>query len=316
MKRDLIVTLAGVAIVCLIAYGLESTGQLVPPQPTPKAESAAGAPPGAKPQADGNVIMRVNGEPVTDRDFVMFVRGLPEQMQAYAANPAGRRQIADQIVKFKVLEQEARKTGAASDPEVAAAMDAGRAKVYVDFLLAKIAASTTEAQLRAAYQKDKGTFGATNLSHILIAYRGGAMPPRGGQPLSMEQAMQRAKEIETKLRQGAEFAPMAAQASDDQTTAATGGKLGAVPSGALPPEIQAVVDKLQPGEISAPVRSQFGVHIFKLDSRHAQSFEDVKSALQRRLQQERVNEAVGRLQKAARVEYDPKFFDAGKSPQG
>jgi parvulin-like peptidyl-prolyl isomerase len=81
-----------------------------------------------------------------------------------------------------------------------------------------------------------------------------------------------------------------------------------IPVNQLPPELQAPVSKLKAGEISLPILSQYGVHIFRVNSRQVQSFEQVKPMLQQRAQKTTVKDAVDRLEKGARVDYDPKFF--------
>lgn len=318
MKRDLLVTIAGVLIVCAICFGLTASRHLQPPPPTPPA--AAAAPGGSTPlpaaAAPGTVIMRVNGEPVTDREFALFVQSLqPEQVQRLAATGNPREKIAEQFVQMKVLEQEARRLGAATDPDVATRMKFGQTNVYIEYAVRKLAVAPTDAELRAAYEKEKPKLGAADLSHILIAYRGGEAPARGGaEAPPLAEAMKRAQAVASQLRSGASFADAARQVSDDVQSAQQGGELGPVPPGALPPELDAVVGKLGPGEISAPVRSQFGVHIFKVNSRRAQSFEEVKQALEQKLRQENLQAAIQRLQKSARVEKDPKFFQAPPQP--
>lgn len=311
MRKDILSAVIAVAIVLGICFVLGTRVEYVPP---PIQAAAAGPKASVEP---GNVVMRVNGEPITDREFALFVQSLPEQVQAYAANATGRRAIANQMVKLKVLEQEARKLGAEHDPDVVSKMEFGRTNVFVEYALQKIAQSTPEAELRAEYEKNKASFSVTQLSHILIAVKGGAIPPRAGDALTPDQAMQKANAVEAELKKGAPFEQLVSQVSDDQSTVATGGKLGALPRGALPPELQAAVDKLKPGEVSPPVRSQFGIHIFRVDGREPQKFEEVKALLQRQSQQGVVTRAVDRLQKSAKVELDPKFFSGPeKAPRG
>jgi len=60
------------------------------------------------------------------------------------------------------------------------------------------------------------------------------------------------------------------------------------------------------------------VHLFRVNARHTQPFEEVKQALQQRAAQTIVKGEVDRLQKSAKVEFDPKFFPPaparGKTP--
>lgn len=70
------------------------------------------------------------------------------------------------------------------------------------------------------------------------------------------------------MRQGAPF-PLVARQFSGAPTAASGGDLGWLAQGELRPELQAVVDRLQPGQISVPVRGPGGVYILALRERRA-----------------------------------------------
>ena len=313
MTRDL--SLAAVVIIAIaaICFGAAKMHPLTPPPPSPvvaTAVSAAGAPVAVSAPA-GPVIMRINGEPVTESEFQLFLSTLPDNIRAMANQPEARKKIAEQFVRMKVVEQEGRKLGGDKDPDVQSKMDFGHTNVLVEYALKKMAPNPPESQIRAEYEAHKSEFGAAELSHILVAYQGGQVPPKSGPPLPEPEAMQKAEAIEAKLRNGALFGPTAAELSDDQTTGVQGGKLGEVQPGMLPPELQAVVDQLKPGEISQPVKSQFGIHIFRLDDRRTASYEQVRPMIERKLQQDAVRAAVEKLQKSARVEMDPKYFSPG-----
>ena len=55
--------------------------------------------------------MHVNGEPVTESEFEAFRAQAPEQTQQFYMTPEGQRMLAQEIVKFKALEQEGRRLG-------------------------------------------------------------------------------------------------------------------------------------------------------------------------------------------------------------
>ena len=324
MTRDLSLAAAAIVAIAAICFGAVKMHQLMPPQPSPVVAtqvSAAGAP-AAVSEPTGPVIMRVNGEPVTESEFQVFLSTLPDNIRLMANQSEPRKRIAEQFVRMKVVEQEARKLGGDKDPDVQSKMEYGHTSVLVEYALKKMAPNPPESQVRAEYEKHKNEFGASELSHILVAYQGGKIPPKSGSPLPEPQAMQKAQEIEMRLRGGAQFGPTAAQLSDDTTTGVQGGKLGEVQPGMLPPELQQVVDNLKPGEVSQPVKSQFGIHIFKLDARNPAPYEQVRPMIVQKLQQDAVSAAVEKLQKAARVEMDPKYFSPGSpvatppKPQG
>jgi PPIC-type PPIASE domain len=235
-------------------------------------------------------------------------------MQGFFNNPAGRRQMAEQYVRMKVVAQEAQRLGADRDPDVAARMKFGQTNLAVEYALQKISVKPTDAQLHAEFEKNKSKLAVTDLRHILIGYEGSRVPSVHGKAASPEQAVQRAQRIVAALRAGADFAATAKKESDDTGSAAQGGIIGSIPRGSLPPEMERVVDTLQQGQVSDPVRTEFGIHIFRVDGRHPPSFEDVKVALQQQAQQQAVNEAIARLQKGARVDLDPKYF-TGPAPK-
>src|SRR5438270_3836094 len=316
MTRDL--SLAAVVIIAIAAvcFGAVKMHPLTPPQPSPvvATEAPAAGVPAAATAVEvpkGPVIMTVNGEPVTESEFQLFLGTLPDNIRLMANQSEPRKKIAEQFVRMKVVEQEGRKLGGDKDPDVQSKMEFGHTNVLVEYALKKMATLPPEAQLRSEYEKHKNESRATELSHILVAYEGGKVPPKSGPALPEPQAMQKAQAIEAKLRSGGVFGPIAAQISDDTTTGVQGGKLGEVPPGTLPPELQAVVDKLKPGEISQPVKSEFGIHIFRLDDRRPAPYAQVRPIIIRKLQQDTVSAAVERLQKTASVHMDPKYFSAG-----
>ena len=72
-----------------------------------------------------------------------------------------------------------------------------------------------------------------------------------------------AEAIEAKLKGGANFASLARQYSIDSGSKAQGGDLGFFPRGRMVPAFEAAAFALKPGEISSPVKTQFGYHIIK-----------------------------------------------------
>lgn len=68
---------------------------------------------------------------------------------------------------------------------------------------------------------------------------------------------------------GADFAAIAAEKSTDTGSAANGGSLGWFPHGVMVPEFEDVAFAMEPGQVSAPVQSQFGWHIIYLTGKEA-----------------------------------------------
>lgn len=94
-----------------------------------------------------------------------------------------------------------------------------------------------------------------------------------------EQSQVQARDLHARLQKGEDFAKLANEFSDDPGSRNNGGDLGWQPPGVFVPEFQAVLDSLQPNEISAPFRTQFGWHIAQvLDRRTRDVTEESKRA--------------------------------------
>ncbi|HSP15797.1 MAG TPA: peptidylprolyl isomerase [Thermoanaerobaculia bacterium] len=306
MKRDLAFAIGAVIVVLAVCFGLAAVRPNLPPTPsTPFSEDTGQTVVGP----NDRVVMRVNGEPVTEREFQAFLEQAPEDARPFYNSPQGRPLLAQQLVKLKALEQEGRRLGVEKDPDAALRLRMARQQVVAAFALQKLVAKPSDTRLRAEYEKEKKNFETTDLSHILIAYQGGAVPPRQGHPpLTVDQAMKKAQAIEAQLRKGVEFAAIARAESDDDGSARAGGILGPVQPGSLPPELQRAVSTLKEGEISNPVKSAYGVHIFKAGSKEGRRYEELKPMFAAKLQRDDAELAIVKLQKSAKVELDPKFF--------
>ena len=303
MRKDIVIAVVAVIAVAAVAFGLSTMSKNLPLNPS-QPFSAEKAPSGDKIVAKNEkIIMHVNGEPVTEREFSAFLAAAPQQARGLVASPAGRRAIANELVKVKVLEQEARRRGLDKDPEVQTQANFVRAQIEAGRALEKIVEERAEAKIRAQYASQKNNWFV--LRHIAIAYQGGQIPPRDQKPApSLQQAMAKAQDLVKRLRAGTDFTRTAVAESDDTQSAQQGGVLGAVtPDRAA--ELGPEVVKLPMGQISDPVKSPYAVHIFRKEEA---SLDDLRPSLMQEIRQQVAQEEISRLQNAAKVDLDPKFF--------
>lgn len=311
LRKDLAIALAVFAVIFGAAFGLNSMRK--PLAPTPSKPYEIGLKAGSKGKEPENVVMRINGVPVSEEELGVAFQQLPEEMQRQFAGPTGKRAFAEQYVQYKLLEQEGEKQGIENDPHVQAVLEAQRASIFANATMAKLVKVPGEQDVRRYYDQHKGEFTGVELSHIVIAVQGGQLPPRkGGAAPSEQQALQKAVEVARRLQGGADFAQLAAAVSDDPNTAPNGGSLGLVSKGMLPPEIEAQVFRVPPGGVSGPIASRLGIHIFKLGQPVVQPYETVKTAVANRVRQQAAMDRLASLRKAAKVDFDPKYFPAAK----
>jgi len=125
-----------------------------------------------------------------------------------------------------------------------------------------------------------------------------------------------AKKLIAQIKAGAKFEDVAKKNSKDTQSAENGGDLGWARPGNYVPEFATALQGLKKGQMTdAPVKTQFGYHIIKLDdTRTAQfpSFEEVKDKVKQQLEQVKLQEYQESLRKAAKTDY--KFANEQQAP--
>lgn len=312
MKKDVLIAAAAVVLVPVLCFGIATArGPYAPIESHPV--TALDAPAGSGPAPgipNAKIVMHINGTAVSEQEFNAFLAGAPEQYRSLAATPAGRRMLADNFVKMKLLEQEGRKNGADRDPQAAAQLALDRAQITAGYALQKLVPRPTDAELRAEYEKEKPRLSSMPLSHIVISCGDSPLPSRSGRKLSCEQALAVAQQVEKRLQGGESFSALARAVSDDPNSAAQGGALGNATHGVLPPEIEQAVFALRPNTASHPLQSPYGWHLFMVGQPTVTPFEEAKQSLEQQWRQKRVQEALDRMRSTANVELDPAFFGA------
>jgi foldase protein PrsA len=138
--------------------------------------------------------------------------------------------------------------------------DVVKQMVKVDLLRKKAAekeVKVTDEDLKTYYDTLEGQIHA---SHILVA----------------DEAT--AKEVKDKLAKGEKFEDLAKEYSTDPGSGQNGGDLGWFGKGAMVKEFEEAAFKLKEGEVSEPVKSQFGFHIIKV-TETVKPFEEMKESL-------------------------------------
>ena len=118
----------------------------------------------------------------------------------------------------------------------------------------------TRAEVERFHRDHMDRFSAPELvraSHILVS-------PRDSTPEADREAKARADSLLGRLREGEDFADLAARVTDDPATKENGGDLGVFGRGAMLPEVERAAFAMRPGDLSSePVRSSVGYHLLK-----------------------------------------------------
>ncbi|WP_312928519.1 SurA N-terminal domain-containing protein [Stutzerimonas nitrititolerans] len=142
----------------------------------------------------------------------------------------------------------------------------------------------SEEELQELYRQQIGNLAEQRrAAHILIEADG----------TSDAEAKAQLEEIAAQLAAGGDFATLAKEYSDDPGSANEGGDLGYAGPGVYDPAFEDALYALKEGQVSAPVRSEFGWHLIKLlglQSPEVPSFESMKPELERELKAQQVEQ--------------------------
>src|SRR5437660_1396433 len=224
VKKDAIIGVSAILVISILTFGLAA---MRPPfQPTRSTPFSIG-PVGER--VTGRIVMRINDEPVTEAEFQAAFDQLPDDLKRQFATGPGKQAFAEQLIRMKLLEQEARHLGLDREPKIEAQLAAQRTSALATAAADKLVGAPTSQAVQSFYNANRQRFETLDLSHILIAYAGGTVPPRDGKaPPSEVVAMNRALEVYRRLKAGADFATVANRVSDDVGSAEGGGRIGEV----------------------------------------------------------------------------------------
>lgn len=196
----------------------------------------------------------VGGMPITDDNVNEFLMNLGQRGQAYN-NPEGRKEILKQLVANKLMLLDAKRNLLEAEPtfkaHLAKVKDELLANYAADKVISAVTVSDKDARDYYDANTDKFMSGeSVNASHILV---------------DSEEA---ALDILAKIKAGDISFEDAAREYSSCPSKTNGGSLGDFGRGQMVPEFDSAVFAMTEGEITeAPVKTQFGYHLIKLNSK-------------------------------------------------
>lgn len=232
------------------------------------------------------VVATVNGTDITIGHMIIARATLPEQYQQLPADVLFKG-ILDQLVQQTAISKNyegdlpARITLALENEQ--------RQLIAGEVIEKEMAADIATEDLDAAYEETYGSAEPTeeyNASHILV------------------ETEEDAKAVIEQIEGGADFAAVAKEKSTGPSGPG-GGNLGWFGPGMMVPTFEAAVVELEVGALSAPVQTQFGWHVIKLEDKRlkdAPPLEEVQAELETQIRQVRVQQTIEQMTAAADVD--------------
>lgn len=237
------------------------------------------------PNAD-TVVATVNGTQITLGHMILVQQSLPQQYQTLPSDVLFTG-ILDQLIQQTVLMQAAPEEDSRL---IRLSAENQRRTLKAGEVLQEAAnAAISQEAVQALYdEKYAGKSGGPefNASHILV------------------ESKEKAEELIAELQNGADFAELAKTHSTGPS-GPNGGELGWFGEGQMVPPFEEAVMTLEVGAISAPVATQFGWHVIKLNETRkseAPSLESVREELELQVRQTLVQEHIEAVTEAAEVD--------------
>lgn len=239
--------------------------------------------------AAAKVMAKVNGTEITDGDVAIAIEDLGPSLPAQLKGPQREAYALDYLIDLKLVAAQAGKDKLADTPDFAQKMAYFHDKVLMETMLgdtAKVAA-TDEAEKKVYDDAAKARKPETEIHarHILV-------------PTEEE-----AKAAFERVKKGEDFAKVADEVSKDPGS--QGGDLGWFTQDKMVKQFADAAFKLDVGQVSDPVKSEFGWHVIKVEGKREKTFppfEQVKDQVARYVVQKAQSDLIVKLRDGAKIE--------------
>jgi len=247
---------------------------------------------------DDPVVAKVNGMDIRQSDLAAAEEDIGQNLPPMA--PDAKRDylityVTDMLIIAKAAE--AKKIGDSADFKRKLAI--ARNKLLMEGLLtAEAKSAVTDAAMKKVYEEATKAMGdekEVHARHILVEQE------------------DEAKAILADLKKGGDFAAIAKEKSKDPGSKESGGDLGYFTKDQMVPEFAEAAFKLDKGQLSEPVKTQFGWHVLKVEdkrNRPVPEFDKVKDQVETFVVRKAQAELVTKLRSEAKVEKIPAKADA------
>lgn len=239
----------------------------------------------AQDQSADTVVATVNGQDITLGQMIVMRQSIQDPSVADLSDQDLWDMLLEQLVRQAVMAGEGKENAA-----IRAQLELQRRNTLATEAVAALAETApTQDEIKAAYDRLFGEAEPVkeySAAHILVATE------------------DEAKEIRQQLEDGADFGELAAQKSQDNSSQ-NKGDLGWFSADMMVEPFANAVEALENGQISDPVKSDFGWHVIRLNEtrmREVPKMEEVQTEVEQFVRRENLEAAVERLVGEAKVE--------------
>ncbi|MDQ0396333.1 peptidylprolyl isomerase [Labrys monachus] len=243
----------------------------------------------AKP-ADAKPVATVNGQPITQEDLTIVGEDLAATLPPQATEAQKQDYITNFAINLRLAAAEAEKEKVGDPAEIEKKLAYYRQRILMEALMSKAAKdAVTDEAVKKTYDeavKKVPPQEEVHARHILLDNEADA------------------KKAYARVKAGEDFAKVAKEMSKDPG-ATDGGDLGWFTRDRMVKEFADAAFALKPGEISEPVKSQFGWHVIKLEDRREKApptLDQVKPQIASYLAQQAQQDLLTKLRAGAKID--------------
>lgn len=217
---------------------------------------------------ENKILAIVNNVQIKESDVEEAINRFPAERRSYFNSPVAREQLLEQIISYELMYNHGKELGIESSEEFLVQIEKAKKEILTQMTinseLSKITVS--EEEIKEYYENNKEKFQEAEqvrAKHILV------------------DTEEEAKSIKAQIEGGLSFEE-AAQNNSKCPSASNGGDLGFFTRGRMVPEFENAAFELNVGEVSAPVQTQFGFHLIKVEEKKEASvkaFEEVEQMI-------------------------------------
>ncbi|HEY7998408.1 MAG TPA: peptidylprolyl isomerase [Pseudolabrys sp.] len=246
------------------------------------------------------VVAKVNGTEIHQSDLAVAEE---EAGQLPPMSPDAKKDYLVQFISDMILVSKAAEAKKMGDtPEFKRKIAFTREKLLMEQLLTDTGKSAlTDDAMHKVYDeavKQMGQEQEVHARHILIR-------AAAGDDKASKDAEDKIKAVIVRLKSGEDFEKVAKEVTEDPSGKANGGDLGYFSKEQMVPEFSDTAFKLDKGQISVPVKTQFGWHVIKVENKRLKpmpKFEEVKPQIEQYVTRKAQAELVTSLRASAKIE--------------
>ena len=226
------------------------------------------------------VLARVGGKAITSADVDAMIASMGARGQNYQS-AQGRAAVLEQLIGRQLILADAKRNLMDREPGYMAELERVKDELLAGYAMEKIMAkvSVDEADAKKFYEENKNMFDAgetVNASHILV------------------DTEEEAVALLEKINAGELTFEEAAKANSKCPSSEQGGSLGEFGKGQMVPEFDEACFEMAIGELRGPVKTQFGYHLIRLNSKNeakVMEYDEVKDQILQHLKAQKQSEA-------------------------